>query len=77
MIGEVGVAFVVPAAGGPLPPAEEIRAWCRGRIADYKAPDHVVWTDDLPVNATYKIDRAELRRRAEREVARRAPRPGG
>ncbi|SEF56640.1 Acyl-CoA synthetase (AMP-forming)/AMP-acid ligase II [Thermomonospora echinospora] len=83
VIGEVGVAFAVPTGDGPLPSAEEIRAWCRGRIADYKAPDIMVWVDDLPVNATYKIDRTALRRRAEREAARRAAarprgaRPGG
>ncbi|GAA3979146.1 FadD3 family acyl-CoA ligase [Actinomadura viridis] len=72
VIGEIGVAFAVPAGTGPLPSAEEVRAWCRGRIAGYKAPDLVVWVDDLPVNATYKIDRAELLRRAAREAARAA-----
>ncbi|MFC5751879.1 class I adenylate-forming enzyme family protein [Actinomadura rugatobispora] len=76
VIGELGVAFAVPAGAGPPPETAEIRAWCRGRIADYKAPDIVVWLDDLPVNATYKIDRTELRRRAEDAVARqRRPHP--
>jgi acyl-CoA synthetase (AMP-forming)/AMP-acid ligase II len=77
VIGEVGVAFAVPAGAGPAPSAEDIRSWCRGRIADYKAPDLVVWLDDLPVNATYKIDRAELRRRAARAVADAARERGG
>ncbi|MFV2176471.1 class I adenylate-forming enzyme family protein [Actinomadura sp. LOL_016] len=75
VIGEVGVAFAVAAPGGPAPSGAEVRAWCRGRIADYKAPDIVVWADDLPVNATYKIDRSELRRRAARAVAAQPPRP--
>ena len=77
VIGEIGVAFVVPAGvpaapgadpvggagapGGGAVTAEDVRAWCRGRIADYKVPDLVVFMDDLPVNATYKVDVARLR----------------
>jgi acyl-CoA synthetase (AMP-forming)/AMP-acid ligase II len=71
VIGEVGVAFVV---GDPAPTTDEVRAWCRDRIADYKAPDLVVPVEDLPVNATYKIDRTELRRRAAIAVARQPAR---
>jgi len=72
VIGEVGVAFVVPFSGCPAPDAEEIRAWCRDLIADYKVPDVVLGVADLPVNATYKVDRAELRRRAALAVRREA-----
>ncbi|OLT31141.1 hypothetical protein BJF79_09110 [Actinomadura sp. CNU-125] len=74
MIGEVGVASAVPAPGGPAPSTADVRAWCRGRIADYEAPDIVVRADDLPVNATYEIDRTELRRRAAEAVAAQPPR---
>ncbi|RAY16246.1 long-chain fatty acid--CoA ligase [Actinomadura craniellae] len=70
VIGEIGVAFVVPAAGR-APAAEELRDWCRGLIADYKVPDLVVFADDLPVNTVHKIDRTELRRRAAAEAAAR------
>jgi acyl-CoA synthetase (AMP-forming)/AMP-acid ligase II len=69
VIGEIGVAFVVPADGSPAPGTEEARDWCRGLIADYKAPDLVVAVADLPVNATYKLDRTELRRMAAIAVA--------
>jgi acyl-CoA synthetase (AMP-forming)/AMP-acid ligase II len=69
VLGEVGVAFVVPLSGCPAPDAEEIRAWCRDLVAGYKVPDIVLGATDLPVNATYKVDRAELRRRAARAVA--------
>jgi acyl-CoA synthetase (AMP-forming)/AMP-acid ligase II len=75
VIGELGVAFVVAAGGGPVPPTDEIRAWCRNRIADYKAPDLVVPVEDLPVNATYKVDRTELRRLAAAAVAQQPGRP--
>lgn len=70
VIGEIGVAFVVPAsaASAQVPPrgdasvtAGELRAWCAGRIAGYKVPDIVVFVDDLPVNATFKVDVTRLR----------------
>jgi len=41
VLGEIGVAFVVPAGAASLSP-EDVRAWCRARLADYKAPDRVV-----------------------------------
>jgi acyl-CoA synthetase (AMP-forming)/AMP-acid ligase II len=69
VMGEIGVAFVVPASGVPLPAPDKIRAWCRGQIADYKVPDIVVVVADLPVNATFKVDRAELLQRAAAAVA--------
>jgi acyl-CoA synthetase (AMP-forming)/AMP-acid ligase II len=73
VIGEIGVAFVVPVAAAT---AEELRMWCRERIADYKVPDLVVFMDDLPVNATYKVDVTRLRQIAAESAARhpRAPR---
>jgi acyl-CoA synthetase (AMP-forming)/AMP-acid ligase II len=68
VIGEIGVAFVVPATAAT---AEELRMWCRERIADYKVPDLVVFMDDLPVNATYKVDVTRLRQIAAESAARR------
>ncbi|GAB2862403.1 long-chain fatty acid--CoA ligase [Actinocorallia aurea] len=61
VIGEVGVAFVV---GDADLTEEALKAWCRARIADYKCPDAVAFVPDLPVNATFKVDVTELRRRA-------------
>jgi acyl-CoA synthetase (AMP-forming)/AMP-acid ligase II len=60
VIGEVGVAFVVPAAGA-APDEDELRAWCRARLADYKAPDRVVVVDALPLTAMMKVDKVALR----------------
>ena len=43
VIGEIGVAFVVLDPGGALDASDdELRAWCRDRLADYKAPDRFV-----------------------------------
>jgi acyl-CoA synthetase (AMP-forming)/AMP-acid ligase II len=80
VIGEIGVAFVVPATAATAATpatAEELRMWCRERIADYKVPDLVVFLDDLPVNATYKVDVTRLRQIAAESAARhpRTPRP--
>jgi acyl-CoA synthetase (AMP-forming)/AMP-acid ligase II len=73
VIGDLGVAFVV-VEGDPALTTQEVRAWCRGVIADYKAPDLVMAVADLPVNATYKIDRTELRRQAAAAIAQQPPR---
>ena len=61
VIGEIGVAFVVPTAGRPAPSTEELRAWCRARLADYKAPDRTVSVAALPLTAMLKVDKAALR----------------
>jgi len=61
VIGEIGVAFIVAADPDQPPTLEELRAWARGRIADYKAPDRLVLLDELPLTAMSKLDRARLR----------------
>ncbi len=58
VLGEIGVAFVVPS--GVPPNLETLRNWCRDRIADYKAPDELVILDALPLNATSKVDKTAL-----------------
>jgi acyl-CoA synthetase (AMP-forming)/AMP-acid ligase II len=60
VIGEIGVAFVVLDAAGAVT-AAELKEWCRGLIADYKVPDSVAFVDDLPVNATFKVDTSQLK----------------
>ena len=67
VLGEIGVAFVVPVAGADLESLslDALRAWSRERIADYKAPDRVVLVDDLPVTPMMKIDKAALAERAQ------------
>jgi non-ribosomal peptide synthetase component E (peptide arylation enzyme) len=34
-------------------------------VADYKAPDRVVVVDELPLNATHKVDKQALARSVE------------
>jgi acyl-CoA synthetase (AMP-forming)/AMP-acid ligase II len=60
VLGQIGVAFVVPADRASQPTLDEVREWCRARIADYKAPDRLVVLDELPLNATHKVDKQAL-----------------
>jgi fatty-acyl-CoA synthase len=41
--------------------AEEIREFCRGRIAHHKVPRHVAFVDSFPMTITGKIRKAVLR----------------
>ena len=65
VIGEIGVAFVVPADRLRPPTLEDLRTWCRKRLADYKAPDHLEIVEALPLTAMMKIDKRALRAAAE------------
>ena len=62
-LGEVAVAFVVAAPGATLDPADLV-AWARARLANYKVPRRVELVAELPVNATGKVEKDVLRRRA-------------
>ena len=60
-IGEIGVAFVVPADPQAPPALKELRELVVGELADYKAPDRLEIVDRLPVNAMLKVDKKGLR----------------
>lgn len=64
VIGEIGVAFVVPTTPEAPPTLGELRDFAAARLADYKAPDRVEIVGDLPLTAMLKIDRHEVRARA-------------
>ena len=59
-LGEVGVAFVV-ARPGAEPDPDQIIAWAREQMANYKVPRAVVVLDALPINASGKIVKHKLR----------------
>jgi acyl-CoA synthetase (AMP-forming)/AMP-acid ligase II len=63
-MGEVGVAFVVPRSGGSVD-ADVLIAWARERMANYKVPRRVAVVDALPLNASGKVLKHELRASAE------------
>jgi acyl-CoA synthetase (AMP-forming)/AMP-acid ligase II len=62
-LGEVGMAFVVLAPGASTT-GDDIATWSRDQMANYKVPRTVVLVDELPLNATGKVMKEELRARA-------------
>jgi acyl-CoA synthetase (AMP-forming)/AMP-acid ligase II len=68
-LGEIGVLFAVPRAGATLS-LDDVRAFVKERLADYKAPDVLVVVDELPVTSIGKVDKLALRPRADEEAAR-------
>jgi acyl-CoA synthetase (AMP-forming)/AMP-acid ligase II len=62
-LGEVGWAYVVPRAGSAVRP-DDIIDWARSEMANYKVPRQIVLVTDLPVNASGKVLRRELKERA-------------
>jgi acyl-CoA synthetase (AMP-forming)/AMP-acid ligase II len=53
-LGEVGMAFVVPAVGH-TPDPDEIIAWAREHMANFKAPSFVRIVESLPLNPSGKV----------------------
>jgi len=62
------VAFVQPREGSEVQ-GEEIISYCRGQIASFKIPRHVVVVDELPMTSTGKIQKVYLRERALKEIS--------
>jgi len=59
VLGEDVGAFVVARPGVEVD-ADELQAFCRERLADYKVPRHIWFLDELPRNATGKVLKREL-----------------
>ena len=62
-LGEIGVAFVVPSSGSELSEGAFL-SWCKANMANYKVPRAAHLVDALPVNASGKVMKYELRERA-------------
>jgi HIP---CoA ligase len=74
-LGEVGVAFVVPIPGA-APRPDDIVAWSREHMANFKVPRAVEIVEALPLNASGKVVKDPLRERAaalRQEIAQLAP----
>jgi acyl-CoA synthetase (AMP-forming)/AMP-acid ligase II len=64
VLGEVGVAFIVPTSSDEAPTLAEIREWTQRSIADYKSPDMVEIVEELPLTSMGKVDKVTLSVRA-------------
>lgn len=59
--GEVVKAVLVPKPGASLTP-EDVNAYCKSRIASFKAPQYIAVVDELPRNAMGKVLKTDLRK---------------
>jgi fatty-acyl-CoA synthase/long-chain acyl-CoA synthetase len=76
-LGEVVAAFVELEPGANAT-ADELLAWCAGRIARFKTPRHIRFVDheEWPMSAT-KVDKVRLRARIRAELVGADPTPSG
>ncbi|QGV80074.1 FadD3 family acyl-CoA ligase [Streptomyces ficellus] len=61
-LGEVAKAYAVRRPGSPLT-ADDLIAWARREMANYKVPRQVAFVAELPRNASGKVVKGELRAR--------------
>ena len=66
-LGEVGFAYVIPRQGRAVTAAELI-AWCHEEMANFKIPRYVEFVRTLPLNASGKVLKFELRDRARKAL---------
>ncbi|MCA8926496.1 MAG: AMP-binding protein [Alphaproteobacteria bacterium] len=59
-LSEVAVAYVERVPGGTVS-EEDVIGHCRGKVASFKIPRHVVFLDAFPMTASGKIRKVELR----------------
>jgi acyl-CoA synthetase (AMP-forming)/AMP-acid ligase II len=69
VMGEVGVAVVVPRDPDDPPTLDDLRAAADGRLARFKWPEALTLVDELPLTPMQKVDRAALTRAHAGEVA--------
>jgi acyl-CoA synthetase (AMP-forming)/AMP-acid ligase II len=60
VMGEIGVAVVVPASGSTPPTLEDLRSFAGANLAAYKLPEDLRITDELPLTGMHKVDRRKL-----------------
>lgn len=60
VMGEIGRYYIVPKPG-ENPTEDEIRAFCKEHLADYKVPKQIVFRPELPLTPVGKIMKAKLK----------------
>lgn len=60
VMGEVGVAIVVPANPSAPPTLDDLRAFATDRLAAYKLPESISIANSLPLTPGHKLDRRAL-----------------
>jgi fatty-acyl-CoA synthase len=65
--GEELMAWVMPSPGAALDP-DEVREFCRGKIAHFKVPRYVKLVDSFPMTVTGKVQKYKMREAAIAEL---------
>jgi fatty-acyl-CoA synthase len=73
--GEEILACVKLREGGDALSDEDVREFCRGRIAHYKVPRYVLFVDDFPMTVTGKVQKFLLRERSVEILGLAGPSP--
>ncbi|MDE3167651.1 MAG: AMP-binding protein [Acidobacteriota bacterium] len=73
-LGEIPMAWV-KLANGHRATEEEIREFCRGRIAYFKVPQYVRFVESFPMTVTKKVQKFLMREQEMRERGLSEPRP--
>jgi fatty-acyl-CoA synthase len=66
-LGEELMAWVIRKRGAELD-ADELREFCRGKIAHYKVPRYVKFVDEFPMTVTGKVQKFKMREQAIAEL---------
>ena len=66
--GEQVCAWIIPREGQSLT-AEDVQAFCKGKIAHYKVPRYVNLVEEFIMTVTGKARKIEMRKAMERELA--------
>ncbi len=61
VLGEIGRFYIVPRPGAEPPTEDELTAYCRDRLADYKIPRQFVITTEVPMTPVGKIHKVQLK----------------
>jgi fatty-acyl-CoA synthase len=64
-LGEVAVAYIECRAGAAIG-VEDVLSHCRGKVASFKLPRHVVFVEAFPMTESGKIKKTELREDAKK-----------
>ena len=60
-LGEIGVAFVVPAQSEESPTLDDLVEFGKEKLAKYKLPEEISIINELPLKDGFKIDRSYLK----------------
>lgn len=70
-LGEVVCAYVIahPSASGTesIVSQEDVIAWCRERMANFKVPRYVMLTSEFPLTGSNKVSKVDLRAQASKQ----------